>query len=146
VRRERALPAMTGHLLTIVADMAPPSKPAVLTVQLFGYEDSQPTRAALRFFKERRVQVHFVNLRQRQLAAGELRRFVERVGATALLDPASRPYREAGLQFLSLDEAGVIQRALANTRLLRLPLVRNGNRVTVGPAEATWQTWLTQSS
>jgi arsenate reductase len=132
--------------------MPPQSRPAggprttELSVQLFGFEDSQPTRAALRFFKERRVTVHFVNLRQRPIAPGELRRFVERLGAAALLDPASRPYVEQGLQYLSLDTVGVTERVLANPRLLRLPLVRNGNEVTAGPAEATWRAWIAATS
>ena len=124
----------------------PSSTKAAPSVQLFGYEDSQPTRAALRFFRERRIDVHFVNLQQRPIAPGELRRFVERLGAASLLDPASRPYRDQGLQFLSLDAAGVVQRVHANPRLLRLPLVRHGNDVTAGPAETTWRIWLTAPS
>jgi arsenate reductase-like glutaredoxin family protein len=119
-----------------------PSAPTQPTVQLFGYEDSQPTRAALRFFKERRVTVSFVDLRRRPIAPGELRRFVDRLGAAALLDPQSRPYRDAGLHYLTLDAVGVTERALANPRLLRLPLVRHGNDVTAGPAEGTWRAWL----
>jgi len=35
-----------------------------------------------------------------------------------------------------------VQRLLADARLIRLPLVRHGNEVTVGPAEATWSAWL----
>jgi arsenate reductase len=124
----------------------PGPKDAGPSVQVFGYEDSQPTRAALRFFKERRVTVHFVNLKQRPIALGELRRFVERLGSTALLDPASKPYRDQGLQYLSLDTTGVVDRILANPRLLRLPLVRHGNEVTAGPAEATWRAWLAAAS
>jgi arsenate reductase-like glutaredoxin family protein len=123
-----------------------PQPAAGPTIQIFGYEDSQPTRAALRFFKERRVNVHFVNLKQRPIAPGELRRFIERLGAPALLDPTSRPYRDQGLQFLTLDVDGVAERLLANPRLLRLPLVRNGNAVTVGAAEATWRAWLAAPS
>ena len=46
------------------------------TVQLFGLVDSRPTQAALRFFKERRVNVTFVDLRRKAVAPGELRRFV----------------------------------------------------------------------
>lgn len=122
---------------------APSSAPAI---QIFGLEDSQPTRAALRFFRERRAAVHFVNLRQRPIAPGELRRFVERLGAVALLDPTSRAYRDAGLQYLSLDSAGITDRVLANPRLLRLPLVRHGNAVTAGPAEETWKAWLSAPS
>ena len=56
------------------------------SVQVFGREDSPDTRAAQRFFKERRVNVHFVDLRRKPMAAGELRRFVERLGAPALAD------------------------------------------------------------
>ena len=116
------------------------------SVQLFGFEDSQPTRAALRFFKERRVVVHFVNLRQRPIAPGELRRFVDRLGATSLLDPTARPYVDQGLAYLSLDAEGVTTRVLANPRLLRLPLARFGNQVTAGPAEATWRAWIATTS
>jgi arsenate reductase-like glutaredoxin family protein len=119
-----------------------PGSPSGPTVQLFGYEDSQPTRAALRFFKERRIVVHFVNLKQRPIAPGELRRFTERLGAANLLDPASKPFRDQGLGYLTLDETGAVERILANPRLLRLPLARHGNQVTAGPAEAVWRTWL----
>ena len=112
------------------------------TIQVFGTERDQATRAALRFFKERRVPISFVDLRKRPIAPGELRRFVDRLGAEALLDPASRAYREAGLGYLRMDAAGIVERLLADPSLLRLPLVRNGNEVTIGRAEATWAAWL----
>ena len=112
------------------------------TIQVFGLERDPPTRAAMRFFKERRVAISFVDLRKRPIAPGELRRFVERLGAAAILDPASRGYRDAGLGYLSLDEAGIVARVLADPSLLRLPLVRRGNDVTIGRAEATWTAWL----
>ncbi len=111
-------------------------------IQVFGLGDSSATRAAVRFFRERRVAVHEVDLRKRTIAAGELRRFVERLGARALIDEASRPYRDAGLAHLSMTDADIVARLLADVRLLRLPLVRHGNEVTVGRAEATWSAWL----
>jgi arsenate reductase (glutaredoxin) len=127
-----------GHTLS-----AMPKVPAAATpqVQVFGLESDQSTRAALRFFKERRIKVHFVDLRRKPMAPGELRRFVERLGATALLDPESRPYRESGLGYLKMDEFEVAARILADQRLLRLPLVRHGNDVSAGRAEATWKAW-----
>lgn len=112
------------------------------TIQVFGLERDQATRAALRFFKERRVPIAFVDLRKRPIAPGELRRFVERLGAEALLDPTSKAYRLAGLGYLRLDTAGIVERLLADATLLRLPLVRRGHDVTVGRAEATWTAWL----
>jgi len=117
-------------------------QPAPVQVQVFGIERDQATRAAIRFFKERRVPISFVDLRRRPIAAGELRRFVERLGAAALLDPDGRAYQEAGLTYLRMDEAGIVSRLLADLNLLRLPLVRRGADVTVGRAEATWTGWL----
>ena len=115
------------------------------TIQVFGLERDQATRAAQRFFKERRVAVSFVDLRKRAIAPGELRRFVERLGARALLDETSRAYRDGGLGYLRMDDAQVVERLMADPRLLRLPLVRNGNDVSAGPAESTWKEWLNRA-
>jgi arsenate reductase (glutaredoxin) len=112
-------------------------------IQIFGLDKDRATRAAQRFFKERRVPISFVDLRKRPIAPGELRRFVERLGAQALLDETSRAYRDAGLGYMRLDPAEIVDRLLAEPSLLRLPLVRHGNDVTAGPAETTWKAWLT---
>jgi arsenate reductase-like glutaredoxin family protein len=112
------------------------------TVQIFGLVDSRPTRAALRFFKERRVNVTFVDLRRKPIAPGELRRFVERLGAAALLDAEGRQYKDLGLAYMRLDGDEIVARLLANNGLLRLPLARCGNAFTAGPADATWKGWL----
>jgi arsenate reductase-like glutaredoxin family protein len=111
-------------------------------IQVFGRDDSPTTRAALRFFRERRIVVHYVDLRKRPIAAGELRRFTERLGARALLDDASRAYHDAGLGYLSMGDGEIAERLTADSRLLRLPLVRHGNDVTAGAAESTWASWL----
>ena len=49
-----------------------------MNVQIFGFTDCQDTRKALRFFAERRVPVHFVDLEERPATRGELRRFAGR--------------------------------------------------------------------
>lgn len=115
-------------------------------IQVFGLEKDQATRAAIRFFKERRTAVSFVDLRKRPISPGELRRFTERLGARALLDATSRPYRDAGLGYLSLDDPGIVARLMADQRLLRLPLVRHGAEVTAGRAEPTWTEWITAAA
>jgi arsenate reductase-like glutaredoxin family protein len=112
------------------------------TVQVFGLLDSPPTRAALRFFKERRTAVHFVDLRRKPISPGELRRFAERLGARGLVDENGKAWREAGLSHLRMDDGELAERLLADARLLRLPFVRHGSALTAGPAEATWRAWL----
>lgn len=118
------------------------AQPVRLPVQVFGRDDSQPTRAALRFFRERRVPVSYVDLQTRPIAPGELRRFVERLGAAACADTAGRAWRDAGLGYMRMDEAEIAERLLADQRLLRLPLCRDGLEVSAGPAEATWKSWV----
>ncbi|MHB8398211.1 MAG: arsenate reductase family protein [Candidatus Limnocylindrales bacterium] len=123
----------------------PPRHPVATdapAVQLFGLESDQATRAALRFFKERRVPVSFVDLRRRPIAPAELRRFVARLGAIACADTDGRAWKDAGLGYLRMTDHELAVRLLADVRLLRLPLVRRAADVSVGRAEATWNGWL----
>lgn len=121
----------------------PPVADPNASIQVFGFEGDQATRAALRFFKERRVPVSFVDLRRRPIAPGELRRFVQRLGAAACADAEGRAWRDAGLGYLRMTDDELADRLLADARLLRLPLVRHGNDVSAGRSEATWKGWLT---
>jgi arsenate reductase-like glutaredoxin family protein len=111
-------------------------------IQVFGLEKDRATRAAQRFFKERRVAISFVDLGKRAIAPAELRRFVERLGARALLDETSKAYREGGLGYLRMDDAELVERLLADPSLLRLPLVRHGDDVTAGRSATAWKAWL----
>jgi arsenate reductase len=114
-------------------------------VQVFGLENDQATRAALRFFKERRVPISFVDLRRRPIAPGELKRFVERLGALGCADTEGRAWRDAGLAYLRMTNEELAAKLLSDVRLLRLPLVRNGRDVTAGRAETMWTGWLATS-
>lgn len=113
------------------------------SVQLFGYRDSRPTQQAIRFFRDRGVALTFVDLDRRALARGELQRFSQKFGARVLIDETSKPYRDAGLEYVSLDESEAFERLLANPRLIRLPLARAGSRLSFGADETTWREWVT---
>ena len=117
----------------------PPTPPGTPSVQVFGLEDSQPTRAALRFFKERRIAVHFVDLRRKPMAPGELRRFVDRLGPRAIADVDGRLWQDLGLGYLRMTDAELADKLLAEQRLLRLPLVRSADAFAAGKDEAAWR-------
>jgi arsenate reductase-like glutaredoxin family protein len=121
-----------------MAHAAPPA----LSVQIFGTPDSSPTRAAQRFFKERRIDVHFVDIGRKPMAPTELRRFIDRLGARSVADTESRAWRDAGLGYLRMDDRELAERLLADQRLLKLPLVRAGNGVVAGRDEAAWKALL----
>jgi len=118
------------------------AQPATPSVQIFGLVDDQRTRAAMRFFKERRFTIHFVDLRRKPLAAGELRRFTDRLGPRAVFDGDGRTARELGLGYMRLTDAEIVERLLADPRLLVLPLVRHANQVSAGRDEAAWKAWV----
>lgn len=85
--------------------------------------------------------IAFVDLKKRPPAPGELKRFVEKFGARALLDEDSKAYKQANLGYLTMGDAEIVERVIADPRLLRLPLVRYGSALTIGVEEATWKAW-----
>jgi arsenate reductase-like glutaredoxin family protein len=113
-----------------------------VNVQIFGFKNCQDTRKAQRFFAERRIGVHFVDLDERPAAKGELRRFAERFGPAALIDREGARFEALGLRVGGDSPQRLLERALTEPRLLRTPLVRNGGKVTVGPASEEWQSWI----
>lgn len=112
-----------------------------MEVQVFGVRKSADTRKALRFFAERRIKTHFVDLMERPASLGELRRFVQKFGVAGLIDRTSKRFADLGLGHAQLSEQRWIDKLVEEPLLLRLPLVRNGNALTVGPAEQDWKTW-----
>jgi len=78
------------------------------------------------------------------MAPAELRRFVDRLGARVVADTDGRAWRDAGLGYLSMTDAELTARLLADQRLLRLPLIRVGNGVAAGPDDAAWKRLLAE--
>jgi len=116
----------------------------ILDVQIFGVKKSADTRRALRFFSERRIQTHFVDLSERAISEGELQRFVRRFGLEALIDRGSKRFDELGLKHAQGSPARWIERLMTEPTLLRLPLVRRLGQptgLTIGPDEESWKGW-----
>jgi arsenate reductase-like glutaredoxin family protein len=119
-----------------------PPQPPKPVVQIFGVKNSQDTRAAERFFKERRAQFQLIDLTVKPMAPAEIRRFIDRFTLPALLDTAGKPYQQSGLAYLRLSDSGLIERIEREPRLLRLPLVRCGSALSLGRDEAAWKAML----
>ena len=112
-----------------------------MEVQIFGIRKSPATRKALRFFAERRVTTHFVDLQERAASPGELKRFAQKFGVTALVDRESRRFADLGLAAARLSDERWLDRLVEEPLLLRMPLVRLQHQLTIGDAEATWREW-----
>lgn len=113
-----------------------------MEVQIFGTRKHPDTRAALRFFAERRVKTHFVDLVERAASPGELRRFAQKFGVARLVDRSSRRFSELGLGAAQLSDERWLERLADEPALLAQPLVRYQQRLTIGAAEVEWRRWM----
>ncbi|MDD2554440.1 MAG: arsenate reductase family protein [Desulfotomaculaceae bacterium] len=108
-------------------------------IQVFGLKKCQDTRKAERYFKERGRPYHFVDLTVRGLSKGELDRVKQAVGLENLIDKAGKEYARRNLKYIAHD---VEEMLLACPLLLKTPLVRNGQKATVGYCPEIWREWL----
>ena len=113
-----------------------------MEVQIFGIKKSADTRKALRFFSERRIRTHFVDLMERAASLGELKRFAQKFGINALIDKESKRFDELGLRYAQLSDERWLQKLSDEPMLLRMPLVRSANQLGIGADEALWKNWI----
>src|SRR5215210_5006013 len=112
-----------------------------MEVQIFGLKKSPDTRKALRFFAERRVKTHFVDLQERAASPGELKRFAQKFGVDALVDRQSRRYADLGLGAAQFSAERWLDKLAEEPLMLKMPLVRHGAQLTVGDATPQWLNW-----
>jgi arsenate reductase (glutaredoxin) len=113
------------------------------SLQIFGTKKCADSRRAERFFKERRVTFHFIDVAQKGPSPGELRKIAQAVGGIEkLLDRDGKRYLDRGLKYAAPTGPRIEQALVDDPLLLRTPLVRAGNRATVGFDEKLWAAWL----
>jgi arsenate reductase len=109
------------------------------TVQIIGTKNCPTTRKADRFFRERGIRPHLVDLKERSLSEGELQNICRNLDPEELLDQDSQAYSKAGLAYMVYDPLEV---ALKNPSVLKTPIVRCGKEVTIGLKPEIWADWL----
>lgn len=110
-----------------------------MNIQIFGRKKSSLTKKAERFFSERRIKFHSVDVDEKQMSKGELESVISALGsADELIDKESKLYKSkfAYLQFDAKEEL------LVNQEMLKLPVVRNGKKATAGEAPEVWKKWI----
>ncbi len=110
-----------------------------MNIQIFGRKKSSATKKAERFFSERRIKFHLVDLNEKNMSKGELESVISALGgAEELIDKDSKLYQSkfAYLQFDPKEEL------LANQEMIKLPVVRNGKKATAGDCPEVWKKWI----
>ncbi|HCM26298.1 MAG: hypothetical protein A2Z99_04695 [Treponema sp. GWB1_62_6] len=107
-------------------------------IQIFGGRKCRATQRALRFFKDRGIEVQFRDIEIKPPSPGELDDIARSAGGfPALLDDDSPAARARGLAHLVYDAR---EELLRDAGLLRTPLVRPGKgQAAVGMDEKAWK-------
>lgn len=109
-----------------------------MNIQIFGIKKCQDTRKAERYFKERNIAYHFVDLTIRGLSKGELDKIKAATGLENLIDTTSKEYAKRNLKYIVHNKEELL---LLYPMLLKTPIVRNGAQATVGYCPEIWCTW-----
>ena len=99
------------------------------------------TQKAERFFKERRVSYQRVDVLKYGIGKRELESVAAAVGLDALCDRESKAYRESVIAYTQSRDS-ILAGLMEKPQLLRLPIVRDGRRATVGYCPEIWEEWL----
>ncbi|GHT78190.1 ArsC family transcriptional regulator [Spirochaetia bacterium] len=113
-------------------------------IQIFGTKKCRDTQKALRFFKDRGIEVQFRDMNVKPPSPGELDDMTATLadslalsGYENLLDREGPAAKERGLAYM---ETGAREELLACARLYKTPLVRPGKgRVAAGLDEKAWK-------
>ncbi len=112
-----------------------------MNIQIFGKSKCFDTKKAERYFKERGIKYQLIDLLQKGMSKGELNSVKKAVGGYEnLVDPGCKDKQLLAL-FKYLREEDKEEKILENPILIKTPVVRNGNKATVGYQADVWKTW-----
>ena len=106
-------------------------------MQIYGIKKCAITRKAERYFRERGIPYHFVDLTKYSPSRGELENIAKSLPkGENLINPESPAYHKRGLAYMDYNELEEIQ---ARPELMRTPIVREGARVIAGDNPEVWK-------
>ena len=112
---------------------------AKLNIQIFGKSKCFETKKAQRFFKERGIRFQMIDLPEKGMSRRELESVIRAVGGIEKLIDEKHP--DAALVSYLLPDAQA-EKLLEDPTLIRTPVVRDGQKATVGEASAVWKQWI----
>lgn len=111
-----------------------------MNIQIFGRNKGHDTKKAERFFKERRISFQSIDLDRYGMRDKEWDS-VLRSGYIwqDVIDTSSKAYKDLHFEYLpdSMKESKMRE----NPQVMKAPIVRNGNKVTIGVREDVWKKW-----
>ena len=111
-----------------------------MNIQIYCGKKNFDTQKAERYFKERRIQFQSLDLKKHRLGEREIRMMIAAIGQEELIDRTDRKVKEHPACYY--DRADLLIPAIQeNPWLLKTPIVRNGNQITIGFRPEIWDLW-----
>ncbi len=112
-----------------------------MNIQIFGTKKSADTRKAERYFKERGIKYQFIDLKEKGMTKGELTKVSQAVGGIdAMIDQNCRDQDLLALiKYIAPEQK--TDKILENQSVLVQPIVRSGQKATLGYQPDTWKNW-----
>ena len=111
-----------------------------MNIQIYCGKKNFDTQKAERYFKERRIPFQALDLKKHKLGEREIRMMLSAIGMEQLIDREDKKVKEHPACYY--DRAELLIPAIQECPwLLRLPIVRNGSKMTVGFKPEVWDTW-----
>ena len=109
-----------------------------MILQIFGTTKSSDTKKAERFFKERGINIQFINLNEKKISKGELENIINSIPAEDIIDKECFEYKKKNFRYMSFDPKELI---LENPLIVKMPVVRYNNKATAGYCPDVWKSW-----
>ena len=110
-------------------------------IQIFGTKKSSNSRKAERFFKERGIKTQFVDMKEKGLSKGEFQSVLRAVGGLEQMIDENCKDKDLLALIKYIAEEDRAEKVLENQVVLKLPIVRNGQKATVGYQPEVWKGW-----
>lgn len=112
-----------------------------MNIQIFGKSKSFDTKKAERYFKERRIPFQSIDLDRYGMSGREFDSVLRAVGGIdQLIDWESKAPEVTLMRYMD-DVRAKEDKVFDNPKLMRGPVVRNGQQATVGYCPEIWATW-----
>ena len=113
-----------------------------MNIQIYVGKKNPDVLKAERFFKERRIAYQIMDLKKHKIGRREMEVFVRAAGsAKELVDREGKKALERPVAHMS-DDKYIIDALMEDPSALKTPIVRNGQKATIGANEAEGKKWV----
>ena len=111
-----------------------------MNIQIYCGKKNFDAQKAERYFKERRIPFQALDLKKHKLGEREIRMMISAIGIEKLIDRDDKKVKEHPACYYDREDL-LIPAIQENPWLIRVPVVRNGNRMTIGYQPDVWAQW-----